>query len=130
MEAGKDAPIRQPTDHSRRLATSDFHDSLVAPLKECPRPDWEAKYRERLPDGHSILFAHADLSWENILVDPETGGIQGILDWEMAGFWPAWWEYRKALYGARSQPWWIDVLKEVMTEHRGETEADMDLEMF
>ncbi|KAL2126803.1 hypothetical protein VTI74DRAFT_215 [Chaetomium olivicolor] len=108
----------------------DFHDYLVAPLKECPRPEWVSKYRSRLPDTHEIQFAHADLSWENILLDPKTGRVNGILDWEMAGFWPAWWEYRKALFGSRSQPWWSQILKEVMAEYPEETEADMDLEMF
>ncbi|KAK4151643.1 kinase-like domain-containing protein [Chaetomidium leptoderma] len=108
----------------------DFHDYLVAPVKRCPRPDWVSKYRNQLPDSHSIRFAHADLSWENILLDPETGTVSGILDWEMAGFWPTWWEYRKALYGFRSQPWWMYVLKETMTEYRAETEVDWDLEMF
>jgi aminoglycoside phosphotransferase (APT) family kinase protein len=55
---------------------SDFHDSLVAPLKEFPRPEWASKYRDQLPDSHDIRFAHADLSWENILVDPETGLVK------------------------------------------------------
>ncbi|KAL2168252.1 hypothetical protein VTG60DRAFT_220 [Thermothelomyces hinnuleus] len=108
----------------------DFHDLLVAPLKECPRPEWVEKYRPRLPDNHEIRFAHADLSWENILLDSDTGHVTGILDWEMAGFWPAWWEYRKALFGVRCQPWWTQVLKEIMTEYPEETEVDMDLEMF
>jgi hypothetical protein len=66
----------------------------------------------------------------NILLDPEIGNVNGILDWEMAGFWPDWWDYRKALFGSRSQPWWMDVLKEIMTGYPGETEVDMDLEMF
>jgi len=48
----------------------------------------------------------------------------------MAGFWPGWWEYRKALFGARSQAWWMDVVKEIMTEYPRETEVDIDLEMF
>jgi hypothetical protein len=109
---------------------SAFHDHLVAPLKECPRPEWASRYRDQLPDHHDIRFAHADISWENILVNSETGEVNGILDWEMAGFWPGWWEYRKALFGARSQPWWMDVVKEIMTEYPRETEVDMDLEMF
>lgn len=83
-----------------------------------------------LPNIHRIIFAHADISWENILVDPATGTVTGILDWEMAGFWPEWWAYRKALCGARGQPWWINVLKEIMREYQRETDADMDLEMF
>ncbi|POR37744.1 Uncharacterized protein TPAR_02066 [Tolypocladium paradoxum] len=111
-------------------SVSEFHDFLVAPVRDCPRPEWVAKYRRRLPDSHSIVFAHADVSWENILVDPTTGNVTGILDWEMAGFWPEWWEYRKALFGARSQLWWINILKEIMQEYPSETEVDMELEMF
>ncbi|KXX74450.1 Aminoglycoside 3'-phosphotransferase [Madurella mycetomatis] len=109
---------------------SEFHDFLVAPVKQCPRPEWASKYRTRLPDSHDVRFAHADFSWENILLDPETGTVHGILDWEMAWFWLAWWEYRKALFGARSQLWWRQILKEIMTEYVEETEVDMDLEMF
>jgi aminoglycoside phosphotransferase (APT) family kinase protein len=111
-------------------SVSEFHDFLVAPVKKSPRPDWVDKYRKLLPDDHDIIFAHADVSWENILVDPETGKVTGILDWEMAGFWPEWWEYRKALYAARCQPWWIDFLKNIIKEYPREAEADMELEMF
>ncbi|KIJ28363.1 hypothetical protein M422DRAFT_270363 [Sphaerobolus stellatus SS14] len=35
-------------------------------------------------------FSHGDLHTANILVDPATEAITGILDWEMAGFRPAW----------------------------------------
>lgn len=108
----------------------EFHDYLVAPVNRSPRPEWASKYRKRLSDSHDVHFAHADLSWENIMLDPATGGVYGILDWEMAGFWPAWWEYRKALFGARSQPWWVEILRQVMKEYPEETEVDMDLEMF
>jgi aminoglycoside phosphotransferase (APT) family kinase protein len=111
-------------------AVSEFHDYLVAPLKNCPRPEWASRYRTQLPDSHEIRFAHADFSWENVLLDPDTGDVSAILDWEMAGFWPAWWEYRKALFGSRSQPWWRTVVREIMTEYPEETDVDMDLEMF
>ena len=109
---------------------SEFHDFLVAAMKGSPRPESATKYRNRLPDTHSICFAHADLSWENILIEPDTGKVTGILDWEMAGFWPSYWEYRKALFGDRAQLWWIAILKDVMQEHRNETEADMEIEMY
>ncbi|GJN80292.1 phosphotransferase enzyme family domain-containing protein [Purpureocillium lilacinum] len=108
----------------------EFHDSLVAPIKDSPRPEWAEKYRKLLPDTHSVVFAHADLSWENILVDAESGDVTAVLDWEMAGFWPEWWEYRKALYGSRSQRWWRDVLSKIMDKYDTETEADMDVEMY
>jgi hypothetical protein len=35
-------------------------------------------------------FAHGDLSDFNILVDPATGAVTGVIDWEMGGFRPAW----------------------------------------
>ncbi|KAL1838296.1 hypothetical protein VTJ49DRAFT_2836 [Mycothermus thermophilus] len=89
-------------------SVGEFHDLLVAPVKDSPRPDWAAKYRSQLPDTHEIRFAHGDLSWENILVDPKTGKITAIPDWEMAA----------------------GVVGEVMTEYRQETEANMDLEVF
>ena len=111
-------------------SVGEFRDYLVSPVKNCPRPEWVAKYRSLLADEHRIVFAHADISWENILVDPGTGNVTGIVDWEMAGYWPEWWEYRKSLFGARSQLWWINILKEVMRVYRSETETDMELEMF
>lgn len=111
-------------------SVSEFHNHLVDPVRNCPRPEWVDKYRSLLPDSHRISFAHADISWENILLDPRTGNVTGILDWEMAGFWPEWWEYRKALFGARSQLWWINILKEIMAEYPSEAETDMELEMF
>ncbi|KAK3940148.1 kinase-like protein [Diplogelasinospora grovesii] len=111
-------------------SVAEFHDFLVAPVRQCPRPELVSKYRSQLPDTYDVRFAHADLSWENILVDVSTGKVTGILDWEMAGFWPEWWEYRKALFGSRSQPWWTQLLKEVITEYPRETDIDMELEMF
>lgn len=112
-------------------SVAEFHDFLVSPISQCPRPAWVSKYRGQLVDTYQVHFAHADLSWENILVDVSTGNVTGILDWEMAGFWPEWWEYRKAIFGARSgQPWWVRLLKDVMTEYPKEADVDMDLEMF
>jgi len=35
-------------------------------------------------------FSHGDLNESNILLDPETGAITGVIDWELAGFRPAW----------------------------------------
>ena len=110
-------------------SVADFHDYLVAPIKKCPRPEWVTKYRQRLSDEHDTIFIHADLSRENILVDPSTGAITGIIDWEMAGFWPDWWEYRKAMQGARER-WWAELVFQIMSQYEAETEADMDIEMF
>lgn len=112
------------------VSVAEFHDFLVAPVTQCPHPEQVAKYRSQLPDTYATRFSHADLSGENILVDASTGTVTGILDWEMAGFWPEWWEYRKALFGARSRPWWIEILNQVMKEYSREADLDMDVEMY
>jgi len=41
-------------------------------------------------DSTTFHFAHGDLSVANILLDPNTGAITGVIDWEMASFRPAW----------------------------------------
>jgi aminoglycoside phosphotransferase (APT) family kinase protein len=108
----------------------EFHDFLVAPVREEPRPELAARYRSCLPDDHGINFAHADLSFDHILVDPDGNGkVMAIIDWEMAGFWPSWWEYRKALYGSRTLlRWWPDLVHRVMPSWRKEWLTDFDLE--
>ena len=35
-------------------------------------------------------LAHGDFSSYNILFNPDTGAVTGLIDWEMAGFCPAW----------------------------------------
>jgi Phosphotransferase enzyme family len=111
-------------------AVSEFHDYLVAPVKQCPRPELYLKYRREFSDGFAVHFAHADFSYDNVLVDENTGDITGIIDWEMAGFWPEWWEYRKALFGGRCQRWWLDIVDAVMPSYPKEFDVDSEVEMF
>ncbi|KIJ28366.1 hypothetical protein M422DRAFT_270365 [Sphaerobolus stellatus SS14] len=54
-------------------------------------------------------FSHGDLHTANILVDPATGAITGILDWEMAGFRPAW-------LAAVASEWFNDDRRHILTE--------------
>lgn len=108
-------------------SVAEFHDFLAAPVRLCPRPEWFEKFRSQLDDIYGAHFAHADLSWENILVDPATGNVIGVLDWEMAGVWPEWWEFRKALYGLRYKSWWMELVGEIMTDYSKEADVDVDL---
>lgn len=48
---------------------------------------------------HPVVFTHADLFPSNILVD--AGRLSGIVDWQFAGFYPAYWEYTKAMRSVR-----------------------------
>jgi len=49
--------------------------------------------------GLSLHFYHADLGPGNIMVSDE-GNIEGILDWESAGFYPRWWIASKPMLSA------------------------------
>lgn len=65
---------------------------------------------------HRIVFSQADLSFENILVDQETGKGTAIVDLAMAGWWPEYWEYRESMFGDRSmEAWWVELVEKVMT---------------
>ena len=61
----------------------------------CPPPrasQWFPKnttWLSTTPAETELVFCHCDLSQSNILVDPDTLKIEGILDWEFAGYWPS-----------------------------------------
>lgn len=109
---------------------SDFNDFLVAPVARCPRKELVAYYRQRLADNHEIVFTHADLCGDHILVEPATGQITGIIDWEMAGWWPAYWEYTKSLFGNKYEPWWKTLVPEILHPYRHELRIEGDLQQF
>ena len=75
-----------------------------------------------LAKRHRIVFSHNDLLPRNILVDSR-GQLVGILDWEMAGWFPEYWEYTAALGLSLSQPW-IEMLKGVFGEYELERQAE------
>ena len=41
-------------------------------------------------EPQTFHFSHGDLSKANIFLDPETGAVTGMINWEMSGFHPAW----------------------------------------
>ncbi|KAI0554545.1 kinase-like domain-containing protein [Xylaria curta] len=57
-----------------------------------------ASYRENLldylPQSNVSVFTHNDLAPRNVLID-EAGKITGLVDWELAGWYPDYWEYAK-----------------------------------
>ena len=46
----------------------------------------------RESESNEYVFCHNDLSQQNIIVNPDTLKINGIIDWEYAGFWPEYFE--------------------------------------
>ncbi|KAJ6787640.1 hypothetical protein PWT90_06626 [Aphanocladium album] len=56
---------------------------------------WRSKHPEAFSRKHKSFFTHADLHLKNILVDG--GKLSGILDWEISGFYPEYWEFAKGM---------------------------------
>lgn len=54
------------------------------------RQHWPIKTSDMTPgeERPPFVFCHGDLSYHNILVDPDTLEVKWLLDWECAGFFP------------------------------------------
>ncbi|KFY23059.1 hypothetical protein V493_06131 [Pseudogymnoascus sp. VKM F-4281 (FW-2241)] len=50
--------------------------------------------------SHDSVFTHGDLFFSNVLVDG--GRLSGLVDWEGAGFMPAYWDFIKAMRTAKN----------------------------
>lgn len=60
-----------------------------------------------MPKTDRYVFTHGDLMPRNILV--KDGNVVGIIDWEVAGFYPEYWEYAKAhIFDNYFHPWHED----------------------
>lgn len=77
---------------SRRLGGP--NGEVVPPYRvlcETERDDWRGL--RVAAEGEEYVFCHNDCSQHNVIVDPETLRIKAIVDWEYAGFYPAWFEF-------------------------------------
>jgi hypothetical protein len=92
----------------------EFHDWLSwLTLRWSSEPDrCKDPYRQFLPDGAEIKFAHADLHRSNILISQASPPkVLAVIDWEQAGWYPDYWEWCKACYtswhGGRWRNQWM-----------------------
>ncbi|EKJ76925.1 hypothetical protein FPSE_02923 [Fusarium pseudograminearum CS3096] len=70
-----------------------FNEFLLTALYEPTPPLLREAFSRRLRTDHRVVFSHCDLAPRNILV--QDGKIQGLVDWEDAGWYPEYWEYVK-----------------------------------
>lgn len=85
----------------------EFNEGMIRAMKLSQDNTWVehvARLVRAMP-SHEIVLTHSDFSPRNILVRGDQ--VVAILDWEMAGFYPAYWEYVKALYHPDWQGGWI-----------------------
>ena len=79
-------------------------------------------------DARDSRFSHADLRPENILVDPESLRITGIVDWEWAGWYPRCWDRVVAsiahnIYLGKKSSSWKTIYEQVFPSYIEEAEA-------
>lgn len=82
----------------------EFHNWLANPLK---RPNGKSVYwhqiTTQLGADYPIIFTHGDIAARNIMI--RDGRIVAILDWELAGWYPEYWEYVYAMKGLDKIDW-------------------------
>lgn len=94
---------------------AEFNDFLLrTPLKSISS-SYLKWLRSCLRDDHQIILSHGDLNPKNIILLDEQDGnvsISGIIDWEMGGWYPEYWDALKAL-NVRStndeSDWWCNL---------------------
>ena len=94
---------------------AEFNDFLLrTPLKSISS-SYLKWLRSCLRDDHQIVLSHGDLNPKNIILLDEQDGsvsISGIIDWEMGGWYPEYWDALKAL-NVRStndeSDWWCSL---------------------
>lgn len=78
---------------------SGFIDAVCARLSKVLHPEMLAFYRRQMGAAlanHAVSFTHGDLSRENVLVKED--GEVVLVDWECAGWLPAYWEFCMAFF--------------------------------
>ncbi|KAF8572572.1 kinase-like protein [Ramaria rubella] len=104
----------------------DFNKYLVSKIEKF---SWEPDVKIKIDDirtmlsmrEHKICFTHGDLCSKNIIVD-DYGNIKAILDWEMSGWMPEYWEYLKCIYGEDES--WMEFTKKAMQSYDDEMNTD------
>lgn len=66
--------------------------------------------------GHRPIFSHSDLQRKNVIVhrDKSQGLRVSLIDWEEAGWFPAYWEYFTALQGVQWEDDWSQRIEEIL----------------
>lgn len=77
---------------------------------------------------HPLTFTHNDLFPRNIMIDKVTGRVLAIIDWESAGWFPAYWEYcisrNWGTWRSEQREWMEKYVDMVVPVYEEEVEAD------
>ena len=101
----------------------DFHRHLRGGIELGPNLDPEINQLITLHGGHwALVFTHGDLSSLNILVRGDE--VVGIIDWETAGWYPAYWEYTTACQVNPQNSFWREEIDRFLNPQPSELAMD------
>ena len=79
---------------------------------------WQKLDRSLLTANIPICLAHADIAPMNIIVDPQTKQLKGLIDWEFAGFYPIDMDFHSLFYFDQHQNWkWCGAKDVALAQH-------------
>lgn len=106
-------------------SVSAFHHFLVSGIGVLPGglPDMNRLAQFYADSTHKACFTHGDLSALNILVKGDK--VVGIIDWEMAGWYPEYWEYSNAWNVHPYLDFWRDEVPKYLDAYPREVEMDL-----
>jgi hypothetical protein len=87
-QCGMDEEV--PSDLAFASTTSNIYRKQLRALGDLAKTVVSGVHARKLSTPEQFSMAHLDLTPENILVDPESAAVVGIVDWEFAGFVPEW----------------------------------------
>jgi thiamine kinase-like enzyme len=68
------------------------------------------------------ILSHNDLGPYNIMV--KNNKITGILDWELAGSYPEYWEYNRTIYHNGYDQEWKNIMKDILKKSKPDIKID------
>ncbi|KJR89219.1 uncharacterized protein SPSK_06474 [Sporothrix schenckii 1099-18] len=101
----------------------EFNEGIVRALRKSKPYDWVEYYcdifKEVMVD-HKIVMTHNDMDPRNIIV--QGSKVVALLDWELSGYFPEYWEYCKAMRRPDWESAWVKerVLEKIMKPYRKE----------
>ncbi|KAM0323031.1 hypothetical protein ACHAQA_009130 [Verticillium albo-atrum] len=114
----------EPAGYGPFANEAEFNQGIIKALRAAkPGEDWvgfTCDIFDEVMKGHEIVMTHNDLDPRNILV--RGSEIVALLDWELSGYYPEYWEYCKAMRRPDWESGWVRdrALEKVIKPYRME----------
>lgn len=115
--------------HGPLASDEELWNEMEPGLKETIPEGVRMRLRQRMPSAMPYTFTHGDLTNVNIMV--ENGSLSGIIDWEVSGYLPVWWEYVcTSVSYCENDREWKTLLRKYMLDHSVAREFWLDYHHF